>query len=165
MAFFKSEGTTSSFRSSLSMDNCRIFASNVIELPLSLRDALNSLSLELKETEATKITEKVLVEKVLSTRVFRLFTIADIIKKSWRLKGRVQVGGCPKRLEILHRPTGGEFEVFNHIVEAVEEDQSITNNIPALAEIEIQGSIGNLSSRMEADLEEEDFQLVEEVDL
>ncbi|KAF3443799.1 hypothetical protein FNV43_RR13489 [Rhamnella rubrinervis] len=58
---------------------------------LNLRDALSALTLELKETEAVRITEKVLVGKLLSTRIFKRFTLLDIIKQFWRLKGKVQI--------------------------------------------------------------------------
>ncbi|KAF3435160.1 hypothetical protein FNV43_RR22247 [Rhamnella rubrinervis] len=57
----------------------------------NLREALSALSLESKESEGTKITGKVLVGKLLSTRVFKRFSLADIIKQSWQLRGRVQI--------------------------------------------------------------------------
>ena len=56
-----------------------------------MREALSALSLESKETEGTKITGKVLVGKFLSTRVFKRFSLSDIIKQSWQLRGRVQI--------------------------------------------------------------------------
>ncbi|KAF3441478.1 hypothetical protein FNV43_RR15392 [Rhamnella rubrinervis] len=68
-----------------------------------LQESLNSLSLSSEGTEASKITEKILVGKVLSSRSFRRFTVMEILKKAWILKGKLQVCGLPSNL--LHPET------------------------------------------------------------
>ncbi|KAF3447772.1 hypothetical protein FNV43_RR08476 [Rhamnella rubrinervis] len=62
-----------------------------ISKAVSLQDALSPLSLESNESEAVRLTEKVLVGKLLSARVFKRFTLSDIVRHSWQLKSRVQI--------------------------------------------------------------------------
>ena len=48
----------------------------------NLQETLNALSLEPVASEGAKLTDKVLVGKVLSLKAFKRFTVVDIIKRS-----------------------------------------------------------------------------------
>ena len=58
---------------------------------VSLQDALSSLTLEPKSGDSTNVTDNVLLGKILATRSFRRFTLADIINSSWKLKSGVRI--------------------------------------------------------------------------
>lgn len=56
----------------------------------NLQDKLNALSLKPSETERFT-TEKLLIGKIMNTRIFRRYTITEIISKTWRLKHKVNI--------------------------------------------------------------------------
>lgn len=59
---------------------------------IALQETLSSLSLDFKEeTEAEKISEYVLLRKLLASKLFRRFSVAEIIEKNWYLKDHVKV--------------------------------------------------------------------------
>ncbi|KAF3431776.1 hypothetical protein FNV43_RR26512 [Rhamnella rubrinervis] len=68
------------------------------EQAIDLRNALSSLTLESNDVEASRVTERVLVGKMLSTRVFRRFKLMDIVRSSWQLKAESKL----KRLQRMY---------------------------------------------------------------
>lgn len=58
---------------------------------LDLNDSLRSLNLEPKKESEGNNSDLILVGKVLATRTFRLFTIAEIVTKIWRIREPVKV--------------------------------------------------------------------------
>ena len=59
---------------------------NIWQKALNMQNALNSLTLEPKETDATRITKKILVGKVFSTRILNRFTFTEIINRIRNIK-------------------------------------------------------------------------------
>ncbi|KAF3449950.1 hypothetical protein FNV43_RR06029 [Rhamnella rubrinervis] len=58
---------------------------------VQLQLSFQGLSLTDREEEASEITRKVLMGKLLSTRSFRRFKLADFIPKIWNLQGKVRI--------------------------------------------------------------------------
>lgn len=56
-----------------------------------IQEALSNLSLQPKSTTGETTTDRVLVGKIITTRLFRRFTLSEIVQKTWRLKARVQI--------------------------------------------------------------------------
>lgn len=52
---------------------------------------MSSLSLEAKDSEAVEITDKVLLGKLISARLFKRFNVESIIIKSGSLRARVKI--------------------------------------------------------------------------
>lgn len=57
----------------------------------NLQDSFLSLSLQPRQEQLSSHEDRVLLGKLLTTRGFKKFNLVDIIAKTWRTKGRVQV--------------------------------------------------------------------------
>ena len=64
---------------------------NLRQKAVIIQNALSALSLEPKISYGSRFTEKILVGKVLSTRVFKRFTFTEIINRIWKLKVKVHI--------------------------------------------------------------------------
>lgn len=56
-----------------------------------LNEAFKNLELQPGNKEGVSFSKKVLMGKVLNTRIFRRFTVSKIVEKTWRLKAGVRV--------------------------------------------------------------------------
>lgn len=66
-----------------------LFLDRFIEKAVSLQESLSNLSLNPVEEAAN--TDKILVDKVISSRNFRKFTIFEITQKDWKLVKQLQI--------------------------------------------------------------------------
>lgn len=57
----------------------------------SIQEALSNLTLQPRKQQENQTTDRILIGKILTTRLFRRFTISEIIQKTWRLQERVQI--------------------------------------------------------------------------
>ncbi|KAF3449457.1 hypothetical protein FNV43_RR10185 [Rhamnella rubrinervis] len=91
----------------------------------NLQQSLQNLSLTDREDEASKITERVLIGKLLSTRIFSRYKMEDSISKIWSLKRKLKVEGI-------------EGNIFKFIFSDVREKEAIFRRRPCTTTFNVQ---------------------------
>lgn len=66
---------------------------SVQERSLLLQQAFRNISLKSTKEDGVKNTQNILLGRVFSTRTFRRYSIQGIVRKSWKLKAGVSIGG------------------------------------------------------------------------